>query len=69
MANKKSESFDELPQMFSVAQLSQVLSISRTAAYDLAKEDGFPSVKVGGRVLIHREKFLKWLEKKLKEKK
>ncbi len=69
MANKKIESFDELPQMFSVAQLSQVLSISRTAAYDLAKEDGFPSVKVGGRVLIHREKFLKWLEKKMKEKK
>ncbi len=69
MANKKIESFDELPQMFSVAQLSQVLSISRTAAYDLTKEDGFPSVKIGGRVLIHREKFLKWLEKKMKEKK
>ncbi len=69
MANKKIESFDELPQMFSVAQLSQVLSISRTAAYDLTKEDGFPSVKIGGRVLIHREKFFKWLEKKMKEKK
>lgn len=69
MANKKIESFDELPQMFSVAQLSQVLNISRTAAYDLTKEDGFPSAKIGGRVLVHREKFLKWLDKKLKEKK
>ncbi|MBE6828415.1 MAG: helix-turn-helix domain-containing protein [Ruminococcaceae bacterium] len=69
MAKKEYNSFDELPLMFSVQQLADVLSVSKSTAYDLTKEKDFPCIKVKGRVLIYREEFKNWFQKKLKEKK
>jgi len=55
------KSFDELPLMLSVQELSVVLGVSRTSAYELTKEKGFPSVKVRGRIVIPKEQFIKWI--------
>ena len=55
------KSFDDLPLMLSVQELSMVLGISRTSAYELTKEKGFPSVKVRGRIVIPKEQFIKWI--------
>ena len=55
------KSFDDLPLMLSVQELSAVLGVSRTSAYELTKEKGFPSVKVRGRIVIPKEQFIKWI--------
>lgn len=55
------KSFDDLPLMLSVQELSVVLGVSRTSAYELTKEKGFPSVKVRGRIVIPKEQFIKWI--------
>lgn len=55
--------FDDLPLMLSVQELSVVLGVSRTSAYELTKEKGFPSVKVRGRIVIPKEQFIKWIDK------
>ncbi len=68
MEKKEYNSFDELPLVFSVQELSQVLSISKSTAYELTKEKDFPCIKIKGRVLIPREEFKAWFQKKLKEK-
>ena len=69
MSNKVINSFDELPLMFSVQQLVEVLSVSKSTAYELTKEKDFPCIKVKGRVLVSREDFKIWFQKKLQEKK
>lgn len=54
-------SFDDLPLMLSVQELSAVLGVSRTSAYELTKEKGFPSVKVRGRIVIPKEQLIQWI--------
>lgn len=47
-----------------VEDLAAALSISRSYAYKLIKEPGFPVVYIGRRALIPRKPLEKWLEDK-----
>ena len=49
------------PLMLSVQEVADVLGISKTSAYVLSKEKGFPTLKIGSRVVIPRDKFIKWI--------
>lgn len=55
------KSYDELPLMLSVLEVSAVLGISRAGTYDLVKSDGFPSLKIGSRIVVPKEKFIEWV--------
>lgn len=55
-------SFDELPVMLTVPQVAEVLGVSKTSAYELAHSDGFPSIALGTRLIVPRDKFLKWID-------
>ncbi|MBQ3195592.1 MAG: helix-turn-helix domain-containing protein [Clostridia bacterium] len=57
------KSYEELPIVLSAKELAAALCISRSGAYGLLKSEGFPSVKVGNRVMVGRAAFIKWLEK------
>ena len=46
-----------------VEQLAEELHISRTRAYALVKQDGFPSFSVGRKVLVSRQGLQRWIEK------
>ena len=54
-------SYDELPIMLSVPQLAAVLNISRSGAYALVRSDGFPSLKIGSRIVIPKDKLQNWI--------
>lgn len=51
----------------SVQELSSHMGISLPKAYGLVKEPGFPTIKVGTRILIPVEGFNEWLKKKYEE--
>jgi predicted transcriptional regulator len=40
------KSYDDLPLMLSVHDVAEVLGISKSSAYVLAKEKGFPTLKI-----------------------
>ena len=63
--NKIYKSFDELPIMLSVTETATVLGISRTSAYELVKGNGFPSIKVGSRIVVPKDELQKWIQKQL----
>ena len=52
---------NELPFTLSVEEMAGFLGISRVGAYNLAHRKGFPSVRIGKRILIPRDSFLHWL--------
>ena len=54
--------------MLSVPQVADVLGIGRTNAYELAKEKNFPSLKIGSRIVIPKDKLIQWIEEKVSEK-
>ena len=58
------KSYDDLPLMMSVQDIAEVRGISKSSAYVLVKEKGFPKIKIGARVVIPRDKFLEWIDKK-----
>lgn len=64
MKNSNYKSFDELPLMLSVPELAALLGISRAGAYELVKEPGFPSLMIGSRIIIPRDKLIKWIDEK-----
>lgn len=59
----KYKSYDELPFMLSVKELSEFLGISKSGAYELVKTKGFPVVKIGARVLTPKDKLIEWIDK------
>ena len=64
MKNSNYKSFDALPLMLSVPELAALLGISRAGAYELVKEPGFPSLMIGSRIIIPRDKLIKWIDEK-----
>ena len=64
MEKTQYKSFDDLPLMLSVPELAGVLGISRAGAYELVKEKSFPSLTIGSRILIPRDKLVAWIDEK-----
>ena len=58
------KSYDELPLMLNAEIVKNVLGISLTSAYELMHEKGFPSIKVGSRIIVPKDKFREWIDKK-----
>ena len=54
---------DELPMFLTVMDMAALLGISRSSAYELAAEEGFPKLRfVPGRVIIPRDQLFEWLD-------
>ncbi len=50
---------------YNVAQVAVLLGISTTAVYGMAKKDkSFPAIRAGGRILLPKDRFHKWLQEK-----
>lgn len=58
------KNFNELPLMLSVPDVAAVLGISRAGAYELVKSRDFPSLHIGTRILVPRDKLVKWIDEK-----
>lgn len=59
--NKKP--YDEIPLFIDVKTLGSILGISRASTYDLMHEKGFPTLRIGSRLVVPKDKFLEWVDK------
>lgn len=59
-------SYEQLPLMLNAQQLCQVLGISISSAYELLNEKGFPSVRIGNRLIVPKEKLKEWIDRQVK---
>ena len=55
--------YDELPLFLNSKTVAQVLGVSPSSAYELMHEPGFPVLRVGNRMVIPKEQFIRWVEK------
>ncbi|MCW3795399.1 helix-turn-helix domain-containing protein [Paenibacillus sp. LS1] len=49
---------------FTVEELYEILPIGKNAVYKLVKEEGFPKLKVGKKIIIPVKGFMQWVEHK-----
>lgn len=47
---------------FTVPEVADMLGINRIKAYELAKREDFPAVRIGRRIVVPKEAFHRWLE-------
>ena len=59
------KTFDELPMFLNVATVAKLLGISQSSGYELMHEKEFPSIKIGSRILVPRDKLKEWVENKM----
>ena len=55
-------SFDELPAVLTAVELAAFLGISQSGAYNLMHSEGFPTLVVGRRMMVLKEKLRIWGE-------
>ena len=55
-------SLDQLPLSLRADDLSAVLGISRAGAYTLMRSKGFPTIFIGHRMIVPRQKFIEWMD-------
>ena len=54
--------YDELPLFLNSKTVAQVLGVSPSSAYEWMHEPGFPVLRVGSRMVIPKEQFIRWVE-------
>jgi excisionase family DNA binding protein len=55
-------SLDQLPITLCAEEVSQVLGISRANAYTLMHAQDFPTIKIGKRMVVPKDKLIAWME-------
>lgn len=67
MKKETFKSYEELPLMLSVPEMAAALGISRAGAYELARSEGFPALRIGNRIVIPKDKLQEWVDKQIEK--
>ena len=59
------KSYEELPLMLSVPEMAAALGISRAGAYELARSEGFPALRIGTRIIIPKDELREWIKRNM----
>ena len=62
MKESKFKNYDDLPLTLTTQEVGEVLGISRAAAYELVRSNGFPRIRIGTRILVPKDKFILWID-------
>ena len=54
--------YENLPAVLNANQLAAALGISRAGAYQLLNTRTFPTLRIGKRLLVPRDKLIDWIE-------
>ena len=65
MRTTKFKSYEDLPLTLTAPEVSEVLGISRAAAYELVRSKSFPSMRIGTRILVPKDKFIAWINEQV----
>jgi len=58
------KSYEELPLFLNAETVGKLLGVSISTAYELLHEKGFPSIRIGNRIIVPKEKFAQWVNSK-----
>ena len=54
--------YENLPAVLNANQLAAALGISRAGAYQLRNTGPFPTLRIGKRLLVPKDKLIEWIE-------
>ena len=57
------KSYDELPLFLNAKTVAKVLGVSPSSGYELMHQRDFPTLKIGNRIVVSKERFVQWVER------
>lgn len=57
------ESKKDYPLILNVSEIAEILRVNKVKVYELTHREDFPSLKLGNRIIVNRDKFFEWLDK------
>ena len=60
------KSYDDLPLFLNAESVAKALGISPASSYELMHEKNFPTLRIGSRMVVPKEKFIQWVEEHTK---
>lgn len=61
------KTYDDLPLFLNAEQVAAVLGIAPSSAYELMHQPNFPTLRIGRRIVVPKEKFIQWVERNTKK--
>lgn len=55
------KSYDDLPLFLNANLVAEILGVSISSAYELMHDPDFPTLRVGSRMVVPKEKFIAWV--------
>ena len=55
----------QLPMALNANQVAAALGISRAGAYNLMRSEGFPTLFIGKRMVVPKDRLLAWMNKQV----
>ena len=62
MLKSNYSSYDQLPLMLNADEVARVLGVSRANVYNLMHSEGFPTLQIGKRMSVPRDRLLVWID-------
>ena len=59
------KNFEELPLFLNAKIVAKALGVSPSTAYELMHEKGFPSLRIGSRIVVPKKQFQQWVEEQM----
>ncbi len=66
MKESEYKSYDDLPLFLNAELVAKALGVSSSSGYELMHEAGFPTLSIGSRMVVPKEKFVQWVEEHTK---
>ena len=65
--SEKYTSYEQLPLSLNAENVARVLGISRANAYTLMHSKDFPTLTIGKRMVVPRDKLLAWMDDQMRK--
>ena len=66
MKSSEYKNYDDLPLFLNAETVAKALGIAPSSSYELMHEADFPTLKIGNRIVVPKEKFIQWVEQHTK---
>ena len=53
--------YDQLPLFLNAELVAKTLGIAPSSAYELMHEKNFPTLRIGSRMVVPKDKFIEWV--------
>lgn len=61
MIESKIKNMEDLPVFLNAKAVSSLLGISKASCYELMHEKDFPTLRLGSRIVVPRDKLIEWI--------